>query len=77
MTITLYTQNQCPPCQFVKNLFIDRGLKFTEKNISNPVYRNEMIDMDAFSTPLIIINDKIIRTVDLSAIDEALKEVQA
>jgi glutaredoxin len=74
MNITLYTQNQCPPCEYIKHYFTERSIKYTEKNISHPAFRREMIAHDAFSTPLIIINDEVIRTVDIAEIERVLQE---
>lgn len=51
--IIVYTQNDCPPCTFVKNYLNERQIDFEERNINNQQYRNEMIDFDAFSTPFI------------------------
>ncbi|TDM12448.1 glutaredoxin family protein [Macrococcus lamae] len=76
MTITLYTQNQCPLCEFIKNYFTEKGLVFTEKNISQNKYRHEMIAFDAFSTPLIIINNQVIHTVDIPIIEKIIQEQQ-
>ncbi|CAC6419827.1 glutaredoxin [Staphylococcus aureus] len=51
--IIVYTQNDCPPCTFVKNYLNEHQIDFEERNINNQQYRNEMIDFDAFSTPFI------------------------
>ena len=31
-TVIIYTQDDCPPCAFIKNL-VNKNIKFTEKNI--------------------------------------------
>ncbi|MCD0823293.1 glutaredoxin-like protein NrdH, partial [Staphylococcus aureus] len=54
--IIVYTQNDCPPCIFVKNYLNEHQIDFEERNINNQQYRNEMIDFDAFSTPFILLN---------------------
>ena len=46
--IIIYTQNDCPPCTFIKNYLSDKAIDYTEKNISNSKFRNEMMDYDAF-----------------------------
>ncbi|KAA1042654.1 glutaredoxin family protein [Macrococcus equipercicus] len=76
MNITIYTQNQCPPCAFIKRYLAEKSIPYTEKNIRNPRYRREMMDYDAFSTPLIIMGDEVIRTVDIARIEARLQEVQ-
>ncbi|TDM14960.1 glutaredoxin family protein [Macrococcus bovicus] len=74
MNITLYTQDSCPPCQYIKNYFNEQNLPFTEKNIKHGAYRQEMMEMDAFSTPLIIINGEVIRSVDMDRIEALIHE---
>ncbi|WP_105993796.1 glutaredoxin family protein [Staphylococcus simulans] len=71
--VVVYTQNECPPCQFIKQYFDQHQVAYTEKNISNTEYRNEMIDYDAFSTPFILIDDIPMYQVDLDKINELLK----
>ncbi|TDL98835.1 glutaredoxin family protein [Macrococcus brunensis] len=74
MNITIYTQDSCLPCQYIKNYFKGQNLPFTEKNIKNSAYRQEMMDMDAFSTPLIIINGEVIHSVDMDRIEALIHE---
>lgn len=50
--IIVYTQNDCPPCTFVKNYLNEHHIDFEERNINNQQYRNEMIDFDAFQLRL-------------------------
>lgn len=33
--IIVYTQNDCPPCTFVKNYLNERQIDFEERNIKN------------------------------------------
>ena len=47
--IIVYTQNDCPPCTFVKNYLNEHQIDFEERNINNQQYRNEMID---FGNPM-------------------------
>ncbi|MGT2596865.1 glutaredoxin-like protein NrdH [Staphylococcus aureus] len=71
--IIVYTQNDCPPCTFVKNYLRDRHhIDFEERNINNQQYRNEMIDFDAFSTPFILLNGNPMYHVDLDEINKVL-----
>ncbi|WP_243712889.1 glutaredoxin family protein [Macrococcus carouselicus] len=74
MNITVYTQDNCPPCQYIKNYFREHQILFTEKNIRNSQYRSEMMEMEAFSTPLIMIDDEILHAIDMDRI-EALVHV--
>ncbi|MFZ8037267.1 glutaredoxin-like protein NrdH, partial [Staphylococcus aureus] len=67
-----YTQNDCPPCIFVKNYLNEHQIDFEERNINNQQYRNEMIDFDAFSTPFILLNGNPMYHVDLDEINKVL-----
>lgn len=70
--IIVYTQNDCPPCAFVKNYLNEHQIDFEERNINNQQYRNEMIDFDAFSTPFILLNGNPMYHVDLDEINKVL-----
>lgn len=69
--ITIYTQDDCPPCTFVKNHLQANHVDYTEKNIKNNQYRIEMIDYDAFATPFILLNDEPMYQVDMDKINQA------
>ncbi|HEH7909636.1 TPA: glutaredoxin-like protein NrdH [Staphylococcus aureus] len=70
--IIVYTQNDCPPCTFVKNYLTEHQIVFEERNINNQQYRNEMIDFDAFSIPFILLNGNPMYHVDLDEINKVL-----
>ncbi|KFE41860.1 glutaredoxin family protein [Staphylococcus agnetis] len=70
--IVIYTQNDCPPCTFVKNYLTEKQVVFEERNISNATYRQEMIDLDAFATPLILIDDEPMYQVDMDKLNQKL-----
>ncbi|WP_323702755.1 glutaredoxin family protein [Mammaliicoccus sp. Dog046] len=70
--VIIYTQDQCPPCQFVKQYFNEKNVAFTEKNIKNQTFKSELIDLDSFSTPTVLINDKVYYQVDIDAFNKAL-----
>ena len=53
-SVIIYTQNDCPPCTFIKSYLTDKGVAFEEKNVANAQYRNEMMEYDAFATPFIL-----------------------
>ncbi|MBF7017426.1 glutaredoxin family protein [Staphylococcus durrellii] len=71
--IIIYSQNDCPPCTFIKNYLADKDVEYTEKNIStNATYRNEMIEYDAFATPFILLNDEPMYQIDMDKINNEL-----
>ena len=67
--LVIYTQNDCPPCTFVKNYLTEHKGDYMEKNISNNEYRSEMIDYDAFATPFILLDGEPMYQVDLYKIN--------
>lgn len=70
--IIIYTQNDCPPCTFIKNYLSDKAIDYTEKNISNSKFRNEMMDYDAFATPFILIDSEPMYQIDMDKINQRL-----
>ena len=70
--IILYTQNDCPPCTFVKNYLIQNDIVYEERNIKKEQYRQQMMAHDAFSTPFILINDEPMYQVDLDLLNQKL-----
>lgn len=69
--LIIYTQDDCPPCNFVKNYLSEHHINYIEKNIKNTSFRNEMLEYDAFSTPFILLNEIPMYHVDLEKINEA------
>lgn len=70
--IIIYTQNDCPPCTFIKNYLSDKAIDYTEKNISNSKFKNEMMDYDAFATPFILIDSEPMYQIDMDKINQRL-----
>ncbi|GGH99856.1 MULTISPECIES: glutaredoxin family protein [Mammaliicoccus] len=70
--VTIYTQDQCPPCQFVKQYFKEKEIDYIEKNIKNKQFKSELIDLDSFSTPTVLINDKVFYQVDIDSFNKEL-----
>ncbi|HJF66856.1 glutaredoxin family protein [Staphylococcus kloosii] len=71
--IIIYSQNDCPPCTFIKNYLTKKNVDYTEKNISqNSTYRNEMMDYDAFATPFILLNNEPMYQIDMDKINAEL-----
>ncbi|WP_414044546.1 glutaredoxin family protein [Macrococcus equi] len=77
MKIEIYTQDACPPCEFIKQYFSQKNLAYTEKNIKNMNYKIEMIEYDAMSTPLIKIDETLFYQPDIEAIEKYMVEHNA
>lgn len=71
-TVIIYTQDDCPPCTFIKNYLVNKNIKFTEKNIKNQNYKNEMMDYDAFATPFILLKGLPMYQVDMEKLNDEL-----
>lgn len=58
--ITLYTKNDCPPCNATKRFLDKHSIAFEERNTDkNPDYWAEAIDTGFQQTPIVITdNDK-------------------
>lgn len=71
-SVIIYTQNDCPPCTFIKSYLTDKGVVFEEKNVANAQYRNEMMEYDAFATPFILIDNEPMYQIDMEKINRTL-----
>ncbi|CAM3686289.1 glutaredoxin family protein [Mesobacillus zeae] len=73
-TVTVFTQDDCPPCKIVKWFLQDHGVDFTEKNItSDPSAKKELTEQyGILSTPAVIIQDQIFTGFDLPRLMDAL-----
>ncbi|QKE73197.1 NrdH-redoxin [Arthrobacter citreus] len=76
MKIELFTQDGCPPCEFLKNYLKEMKVTYTEYNVSKDEFAKKrmMIELDSFSTPTLIINEEIIRGVQMDQIEAALQK---
>ena len=72
--VILYTQSNCPPCEFAKLYFKNNNIAFIEKNITrdSKAKSEMMVKYDAFSTPVIVINEHPIIGFDQEKIEELL-----
>ncbi|WP_075981094.1 glutaredoxin domain-containing protein [Bacillus massilinigeriensis] len=73
--LVLYSQPDCPPCEYAKRYFEDSGIPYIVKDIKkDKEARNELIHKyHSFSTPTFVINDDVIIIgFDQEKIKEAL-----
>jgi glutaredoxin-like YruB-family protein len=72
--ITIYTSINCPGCNSAKQFFSDRGVNYTEHNISENLDKaQELIDKTGqMSVPVIEINGDYIVGFDKRRIASAL-----
>ncbi|MEH7351852.1 glutaredoxin domain-containing protein [Gottfriedia acidiceleris] len=76
MKIELFTQDGCPPCEFLKNYLKEMNVSYIEYNVSKDesAKKRMMLELDSFSTPTLIIDDAVIRGVQMEQIEAALQK---
>lgn len=74
--VIVYSQSNCPPCEFAKLYFKNNNIAFVEKNITrdSKAKTEMMVKYDAFSTPVIVINEQPIIGFDQEKIEELLSK---
>ena len=72
--VILYTQPSCPPCEFAKNYLKHHSISFEEKNIARDsrAKKELMNKYDAFSTPVLVIEEEVIVGFDQERINQLL-----
>lgn len=60
--VIVFTQQDCPPCGWVKNFLSERGVEFEERNIDSgsAVARELTQKYLSQSTPTIVIGDEVL-----------------
>lgn len=74
--ITMYTQPDCPPCEFAKRFLTEHGFPFELKDIKkDKKAHHELINKyQSYSTPTFVINnEKVITGFQLEEIKLALE----
>ncbi|PGM54937.1 glutaredoxin domain-containing protein [Bacillus sp. AFS053548] len=76
MKIELFTQDGCPPCEFLKNYLKEMNASYVEYNVSQDesAKKRMMFELDSYSTPTLIIDDEVIRGVQMEQIEAALQK---
>lgn len=73
--IILYSQPDCPPCEYAKQFLKNSGFTYIEKNIKtdHSAKRELMNRYNSFSTPTFVIDNEVVITgFDFDALKEAL-----
>ncbi|WP_108669877.1 glutaredoxin family protein [Peribacillus acanthi] len=72
--VILFSQPQCPPCEFAKNYLKEHGITFVEKNIAqNTAARKELTTRyQSFSTPTFVIGSEVVIGFDQARIEALL-----
>lgn len=77
--IIIYTQPDCPPCEITKKYLQEKGISYIEKNVrQNQKARNELVKKyKSYSTPTVIIGEKVISGFNINEIENELLKRQA
>lgn len=72
--VTLYTQPNCPPCQWVKGYLSDHDVEYTIKDVSeDEAARNELIHQyKSMSTPTVVIGNEVITGFEIAKLEKLL-----
>ena len=69
----VYTSDNCPGCHTVKNYLNMKGVEFEERHRDNGNHADEMIKVaGVFTTPVSVINGKVIIGAHIGKIADAL-----
>lgn len=70
--VIVYTSNTCTYCSAAKEYLNEKGVNFEERNVKEPEYRKQLMEMGYMSVPVIKIEDEIILGFDKDKIDTSL-----
>ncbi len=77
-TVTIYSSPTCAFCHMAMEYFKDKGIAFTEKDITTDAeaYKFVVEEVGQAVTPIITINDTVIVGFDRPKIDDALSDAR-
>lgn len=55
--LTVFTNEGCGACESLKKYLNEKNVTFYEKNVSNPGFRQELLDLGYRSVPLVVSED--------------------
>ena len=73
MNLTVYTSNSCPNCTMLKDYLTLKNVPYTEKNISDPENRKELLSLGYLQVPVTKCN--ITNTCVVGFNTQALKDL--
>ncbi len=73
-SVVLYTQPNCPPCEFAKNYFKEKNIDVTIKNVKEDQTALQELTKKykSYSTPTIVIDGEVIIGFEQVKIESAL-----
>jgi len=76
LKVIVFTQQDCPPCGWVKNFLAERGVDFEERSIDSglAVVRELTQRYGSQSTPTVVIGDEVLIGYDPERLVQLLGE---
>jgi glutaredoxin-like YruB-family protein len=74
--IVLYTQPECPACQWLKTFLVERGVVFEERDITTDTAAVSELNgkYQSHSTPTLVVGDEVLIGFDPERIEKILGE---
>ena len=74
--VIVFTQQDCPPCNWVKNFLAQRGVEFEERSIDSgfAVVREMTQRYKSQSTPTVVIRDEVVIGYDPERLSQLLAQ---
>ncbi len=74
--VVVYTQQDCPPCGWVKDFLSRRGVEYEERSIDEgfAVVREMTQKYNSQSTPTVIIGDEVLIGYDPERLSQLLEQ---
>lgn len=71
--VTVFSSNSCGYCTMAKEYLAEKGVTYTERNVSTDVEaRKELMSKGFMGVPVIYVDDEIIQGFDKAKLDELL-----
>ncbi|SCY67028.1 glutaredoxin family protein [Alkaliphilus peptidifermentans] len=73
--VIVYTSNTCPHCHTAKEYLMEKGIKFTERNVSEDTSaRKELMSKGIMAVPVVQVGEETIVGFDKGKIESLLAE---
>jgi glutaredoxin-like YruB-family protein len=71
--VVIYSSNSCGYCTMAKDYFNEKGVAYTEKNVSTDIEaRKELMSKGFMGVPVIYVEDEVIQGFDKARLDTLL-----
>ncbi|MBS7528626.1 MAG: hypothetical protein PWP51_2757 [Clostridiales bacterium] len=71
--VTVFSSNTCGYCTMAKDYLTEKGVSFTEKNVSTDIEaRKELMSKGFMGVPVIYVGEEVIQGFNKAKLDELL-----